>query len=185
MEELNQTKKLMCALVLIFGLSGLILGFFSIRKNIYLAMILRPQKNKKPPATIELQNKDTDKDGISDYEEIYLYNTSPYLEDTDSDGINDKEEIQSGKNPLCPEGQDCLEVNNPLISPYSETIPLQPVLPVEKPKDFSQDLLKNLSLDKVRNALKKSGISEETLNKISDEELQKMLEETLKEMQSE
>lgn len=53
------------------------------------------------------QRRDTDGDGLSDWEEIYIYKTSPYLADSDSDGISDKEEIERGTDPNCPEGQDC------------------------------------------------------------------------------
>lgn len=54
-----------------------------------------------------LRNKDTDNDGISDWDELYFYKTSPYLEDSDSDGFTDKEEIDNEKDPNCPAGRDC------------------------------------------------------------------------------
>jgi hypothetical protein len=55
-----------------------------------------------------LQQTDTDQDGLSDYAEIYLYKTSPYLADTDSDGVTDAIEIAQGENPNCPRGENCL-----------------------------------------------------------------------------
>lgn len=48
---------------------------------------------------IESQDKDTDNDGLRDWEEE-LYKTSPYDPDTDNDGYLDGEEINSGHNPL-------------------------------------------------------------------------------------
>lgn len=63
-----------------------------------------------PAQAAELQNKDSDLDGLSDYEEIYVYHTNPYLEDTDSDGTWDKQEILAGADPNCPTGQDCSAV---------------------------------------------------------------------------
>lgn len=54
-----------------------------------------------------LKQRDTDGDGLNDYEELYLYRTSPYLADTDSDGLEDKVEIDKEKDPNCPEGQSC------------------------------------------------------------------------------
>lgn len=53
------------------------------------------------------KNKDTDGDGLNDWEERNVYNTSPYLKDTDSDGLTDKEEIEQGTDPNCPQGKDC------------------------------------------------------------------------------
>ncbi len=54
-----------------------------------------------------LKTKDTDSDGLFDWDELNLYRTSPYLEDSDSDGFSDKEEIDSGNDPNCPRGRDC------------------------------------------------------------------------------
>ncbi len=54
-----------------------------------------------------LRAKDTDSDALSDWDELNLYKTSPYLADSDSDGFADKQEIDSGNNPNCPEGKSC------------------------------------------------------------------------------
>lgn len=48
------------------------------------------------------QNQDTDQDGLTDFQEKYIYGTSAYLADTDSDGFSDKQEIDAGSNPLDP-----------------------------------------------------------------------------------
>jgi len=58
-------------------------------------------------ADIDLKNKDTDGDGLSDWDELNVYKTSSYLEDSDSDGIKDGDEIKAGKDPNCPEGKTC------------------------------------------------------------------------------
>lgn len=50
-------------------------------------------------ALIESQDKDSDNDGLKDWEEE-LYKTDPYNSDTDFDGYLDAEEINSGHNPL-------------------------------------------------------------------------------------
>lgn len=50
---------------------------------------------------------DTDKDGLSDYDERNIYRTSAYLSDTDGDGSGDGDEIKSGSDPLCAAGQNC------------------------------------------------------------------------------
>ena len=42
---------------------------------------------------------DTDKDGVSDWEEINVYHTNPYSKDTDQDGIPDLTEILKGTDP--------------------------------------------------------------------------------------
>jgi len=64
------------------------------------------------PQSEALKQKDTDRDGLSDYDELNAYQTSPYLPDTDSDGIPDAVELAQGTNPNCPQGKSCLEVSN-------------------------------------------------------------------------
>lgn len=46
---------------------------------------------------------DTDKDGLSDSEEVKKYNTNPIIDDTDGDGVSDGKEIEIGTNPLVAE----------------------------------------------------------------------------------
>ena len=55
----------------------------------------------------DLRLLDTDKDGLSDYDELNFYHTSPYLDDTDSDGYSDKDEIDNLDDPNCPKGYIC------------------------------------------------------------------------------
>jgi hypothetical protein len=57
-----------------------------------------------------LKRTDTDGDGVSDYDEMNVYKTSPYLKDSDSDGAPDNIEIARGTDPNCPEGKTCLSV---------------------------------------------------------------------------
>jgi len=44
--------------------------------------------------------KDTDGDGISDYDEIRTYKTDPLNPDTDGDGLEDGLELEQGFDPL-------------------------------------------------------------------------------------
>ena len=47
--------------------------------------------------------KDSDEDGINDWEEIFTYKTDPNDEDTDSDCMSDGTEIKAGLDPLLPD----------------------------------------------------------------------------------
>lgn len=62
-----------------------------------------------------LKKKDTDHDGLSDYAELNIYHTSPYLADSDSDGIPDAVEIAQGTDPNCPEGKACGDIGSAVV----------------------------------------------------------------------
>ena len=47
--------------------------------------------------------EDTDSDGLSDYEELYVYNTDPLVSDSDNDGLEDGAEIKLELDPTNPE----------------------------------------------------------------------------------
>lgn len=50
--------------------------------------------------TTDLNDIDTDNDGLTDYEEVKKYNTDPENADTDGDGFKDGKEVRAGYNPL-------------------------------------------------------------------------------------
>lgn len=137
----------------------------------------------------ELLNKmDTDKDGLSDYDEIYTYKTSPYLEDTDSDGLSDKQEIDKGTDPNCPKGKDCNNaVDISAIATTTGSGTSQSAASEATTLDSSsadQDALQaalngQSDATTLRKLLLSSGVSQEELDQVSDEELMKSYQQTL------
>ena len=152
--------------------------------------------------TIEqLQALDTDGDGLSDFNELYVHSTSPYLKDSDSDSYPDKEEIDGGFDPNCPKGQDCRGAADKTQStdnlPTGEAGKTQEE--VESGLNGMQTLdgaqadgetrvltpaekeqLKQLTPAQLRELLLSAGgITEEQLNQISDDDLLKVVEEAL------
>lgn len=109
--SLSLEQKIGFILLLVFGILAVALGFLQMRNTIYnpFAVHFDDDSNAQVFADekTHLQQIDTDNDGLSDYDELEFYKTSPYLPDTDSDDLNDKFEIDSGKDPLCPEGDVC------------------------------------------------------------------------------
>ena len=71
------------------------------KKNNY-EEFLRKKKKFAKKVKAGKKFKDTDRDGLSDYEEKYLYGTDPKNPDTDHDGMNDGAEVKRGRNPLGP-----------------------------------------------------------------------------------
>jgi hypothetical protein len=146
------------------------------------------------------KDKDTDTDGLSDWEEKNVHNTSPYLEDTDGDGLSDKKEVEKGGNPNCPEGRKCGDSEED-IAPQKEnnfgldkntqgtivdptatsTLSASSTQGGLEAQDVSaenvdQELLKeimegNADPDKLRQVLTEAGMGQEILEQISDEQL--------------
>ena len=108
----NWQQKFAVIFLGLFGISAVILwimqfsGGLQVTKPLTTAELAQLQQ-QQTAQTNALRSEDTDKDGLFDYDELYLYGTSPYLEDSDSDGISDKQEIDAGQDPNCPSGQDC------------------------------------------------------------------------------
>jgi len=130
---------------------------------------------------------DTDKDGLSDYDEINNYKTSPYLEDTDSDGILDSEEVKNNTDPNCPTGKVCNGSENTSVTASSSVD--VPVLSI--PTDLasgSQQILQNALDGKadaatLRGLLLASGADKAMLDQISDADLMKSYQESLQNQQ--
>ncbi len=100
----------------VVGLTALVLGGIQLQRTVKDPFsVVRTQTNTSKPeevALLELQAKDTDGDGLSDYDELYTFNTSPYIADSDSDGVSDKDEVNRGTDPNCPEGKNCGVLTN-------------------------------------------------------------------------
>lgn len=126
-----------------------------------------------------LRDKDTDQDGVTDYDELYIYRTSPYIADSDSDKIDDKTEIDQGTDPNCPAGTTCSRSTTATNgNANTNTSELFPELQPEPGSQQAVDL-NNLSADQLREVLRDAGASEESLNQLSDEELMSAYQEIL------
>lgn len=112
---LSKKRKIAAGVLAVFGIFILIMWTVQLKNSINGPFTYKGKSNNQnqlssPVAEDSeeiLKTKDSDKDGLSDWDELYLYKTSPYLEDSDSDGFTDKQEIDSNKDPNCPAGRDC------------------------------------------------------------------------------
>jgi hypothetical protein len=126
---------------------------------------------------VVLSNRDTDGDGLSDYDEIYIYKTSPYLEDTDSDGPSDREELDEETNPNCPIGQNC-DTPLEIALPDNTAVVQSGIILSENSAaaDTESDILleslgAQIDADTLRQLLIANGARAEDLENISDEDL--------------
>jgi hypothetical protein len=179
----SKEQKMGIMLLSVFAILAIGLGVLQIRNTLYAPFAL----NKEVPYIVKsdietnegLMYRDTDMDGINDFDEQYVYITSPYLTDTDSDGIADKIEIEKGSNPICPEGKDCSESawnGDALLA--NAPIDLASSTPGPAPSlDELADLLNNPA--EARKMLLAGGFDKNILDQTSDEELLKLIKEVL------
>jgi len=172
----QSTKSTQTSLRITLGLVSVVavfIGIWQIRNSIRMPFVYTPQSvdlNQSEPSTLspedasieELKTKDTDKDGLSDYDETYIYHTSPYLRDTDSDGFDDKTEIDTSHDPLCAADKICDQssISGKTNTPGATNEFILPAdnKPVPTPAE-------------IREFLKKSGATDELLSKYDDESL--------------
>jgi hypothetical protein len=140
---------------------------------------------------VELREKDTDKDGLSDWEEINIYGTSAYLPDSDSDNISDYDEIQQGTDPNCAEGSDCsynnfdsndLEIDSNSTGEENLDYLGNNISVPEDDEKLKEALSGSISLEDLKSLLLESGVDKKTIESFSDEELKKLYQDTLADM---
>lgn len=191
LKDLPQPQKIAVGVLCILALSIIVFWVWQMREQINRPFAYIPQATTATTTDITtiLKNRDTDGDGLSDYDEIYVYHTSPYLEDSDSDGISDKKEVDQGTDPNCPQGKDCTALET-TTSPA--TLPTQ-ALSTSTQLALPSDLAGSSSTAELQNTLNgqadaatlrklliSSGASKSDLDKISDSDLMQSYQESLK-----
>lgn len=182
----NQTVGII--LFVIIGVSALGLGILNMGKSIGSPMKIDgavsarvdQAVNSDQAAIDSLKTKDTDGDSLSDYDELFVYHTSPYIKDTDSDSIPDGTEVKSGTDPLCPAGKSC-GVPVPVVSNTNQpasgsVIDLNTGAALSSPLQSAIGLAANAS--QIRQLLKDQGVADSVLDAFSDTDLVTMYNES-------
>lgn len=191
---LSTEQKVAFVLLLFFGIGGTVLGFTSFGANLRRPFDLQlarapeytPLEVKESRELEAMKTRDTDKDGLSDYDEQMVYKTSLYLADSDSDGFDDKVEVFSGNDPNCPKDKVCVaavstteavgEQGTLDLDDGSSSVPnLADELP-EPGEIFANEeelkaFLEGFTTEEIRGFLIQSGVSADVLNDLKDDEL--------------
>ena len=168
--------------IVVFGALScafVLLGFFQIKGH-----LLGSKKVSQNVPTVDFtqasSNKDTDGDGLSDFEEQNIYKSSPYVTDSDSDGIADGEEVKKGTDPACPTGKNCFKGD------YGFSFDTSAGVGANTSSTTAVDPITDVALlngtptpDQIRKLLIKAGAKPEALAKLSDADLLKTYQETL------
>lgn len=215
--KMDKDRKIALAVLGVFSIVIIIFGFASFSssindpfsyKNITPQDSLNSQKNsnsnnsclngdcsneKLDSSNLDLKLIDTDGDGLSDWDERFIYQTSQYLEDTDGDGLTDFEEVITYKtNPNCPEGQECSgsfvqqsnqnNLNNNQVDDFynylnSTSSPLNTnTTSNQVPSELQGD---NIDIDLLRKTLIENGVDKKDIDNVSDEDLLRVYQEAL------
>lgn len=189
-KSLSRRDLLFLVLILMIGAGTIIYGFFSLSEGIKSPLMAQQssfstEQNDELTKIIELQSTDADKDGLTDYDELYVYKTSPYLEDSDGDGFSDKQEIETGNDPNCLPGQKCANTGE-AESEKTDQEKLYELYGIESEAgqgsesgDMTGDAGITMTPEFLRQELLKGGISQEVLDRYSDEELMRIYSESI------
>lgn len=191
-------RKVGVVLVLFLGIGGLVLGGMYTWQNLrrpfydilyYQGETMMPLAQREAAELEAQKGMDTDGDTLSDYDELYIFKTSPYLSDSDSDGLNDANEISAGKDPNCPTGQNCgyyfaADENDMTAQDVVDNLPGSTLgldfsnVDIENEQDVV-DMFSAMTADQIRGMLLQAGVDQKTLDDLSDQEVLALLDSAL------
>ncbi len=199
---LSTEQKVAFAILLFLGLGGVVLGFrsFGVTINrpfdLQIAKYLKGEKfltsSQREAEELEAsKTRDLDGDGLMDYDELYVYKTSPYITDSDSDGFDDKMEVFSGNDPNCPKDTDCRQKTQEQTAMSEEVLPglasafgntasilASGKVDFKSPEDV-KNFFKQATIEEIRGALLQAGVPQDQLDQIDDETLMQFFNSTL------
>jgi len=189
------------------GLTTLVFGLFQLNRMIIEPMAIENEVHFKTADEVEeeriaaLKKADTDGDTLNDYDELYIFRTSPFLPDSDSDGLDDGIEVAQSSDPNCPKGSTCRIASTntggegsgtvdpsspPNLSPDEETLLAAMDRVFGDMTDLTPEAmnqrLQELTPEELRQFMADIGVPPEMLNKTDDATMRKLLAETLVEI---
>lgn len=200
---LSREQKVGFGMVTVFGALALVFGVFYMWKHVASPFVLTytgpkfltgDEKQQQEMET--LRKVDTDGDGLNDYDELYVYKTSPYLADSDSDGSADKAEISGGTDPNCAPNQPCAAALASAVRPetlkgsFAEEITDStgatvaagaPTIPTTATISTA---LENMSPAQMRELLIQAGGDPATINALTDDEVRSTLMQAITALQA-
>lgn len=129
---------------------------------------------------------DSDSDTISDYDELYIYKTSPYLADSDSDGLQDGQEITSGQDPNCALGAACeARGNEDVVTPNGSAsldAEAETLAARQQALDAALAELSALQPAEIRILLVESGASQAEVDAMTDSQISLMYQSVISDL---
>ena len=173
----TKTNTRLMTFLIIIGVLAIILSYLQLKGAIYAPF--KQTFTREEPEVLDqaeifdiLADQDTDEDGLSDFDERFVYQTSVYIVDSDSDSFSDKEEVEAQSDPLNPE-------STPYHTPKTpeQGVSEQVFSPPEP--DLSEQ---EVSIQEIRDLLiNQAGLDKEIVDKLDDKTLENLYNETKQE----
>lgn len=182
--NLPRSKKTAVILLSAVAASILVIWFWQFNTRINKPFNPDPDQKaladaKKEQAAASEKVRDTDLDGLSDYDETNIWQTSPFIEDTDGDGISDGQEVANNTDPLCPQGQDCSASQTPTVIATSTTSTPQDIANTDQAL-LIKAVNGTADAASLRSLLLQNGANQTDLDSISDADLMASYADMLK-----
>lgn len=187
---MTQQQKISLVALGVFAIAVITLGLLHINKGIVQPLAWQ-RKEPNDGGLAQLQEtllKDTDSDGIVDYEELTKFRTSPYLPDTDGDKVSDAAEIKAGTDPNCAAGATCEEAAEAEVAGTDKKLGPEPaessvpkgVLDAAALQQFLAG--ENVTPDLVRKLLAEAGADPKLLEGIDEQTLMQVYAKAVTQM---
>ena len=198
----TKSNKYLLLFLVVFTVIVFVGGYFHLKGTIYGPFVPGSTLSKEQALTQAgiLAIQDTDKDGLTDFDERFVYSTSAYISDSDSDGFSDKQEIDAQSNPVDPKSTPLQAVpTSQDVRVSQETLPVTGQAPSTKSTEEESFLEKvfpapnlqaqplseelgDLSVQEIRDLLiNQAGLDKEVVDKIDDKTLIMLYNETKQE----
>lgn len=190
---LSHEQKLVFGLVIAVGGLSLLLGSLYMLRHIaspffieYSGELYLSQEQQEALVAQQQQEKDTDEDGLTDYDELYVHGSSPYLRDTDGDGYDDQTEVLAGTDVQCAAGKSCGQEDQlPDAQPFDDLTGDDSLSADDSVESLQgiQQAVGELTVEEIRELLITAGADAEMVNGVSDEDLQALFTEVYGDLQ--
>lgn len=194
--KLSREQKAGFVFVIVCGLSALVLGGQYLWTHMAAPFTVnytgpRVQLGSEQDAAkiAEQKKVDTDGDTINDYDEMYIYKTSPYLADSDSDGLTDGAEIAASQDPNCAVGAACASGSTDTVVPATVSagsdVEAADLANRQQALDQALRELQALSPADIRDVLVQSGAEKAKVDAMTDDQVTTMYQGLLAQLQQE
>lgn len=196
-DTLTSEQRAGFVIVAVTSVMALVVGVFYMARTLhkpfdisYTGPLFLSGSEKRALEVDQQKTKDTDSDGLTDYDELYIHRSSPYLKDTDGDGISDVAEVNLDETKSIigsPDGSDTPEIADGITDLFGAGfyVSTPGVDSINQATAGGQvEDLSKVTPGFLRDALRAQGATEEQLRYVTDQQLMERYLDALKQYQA-